>query len=285
MNPRAIVRTPACFGKSRRYGAATSIDNKRSKEYQRVYSARMRALNWLNQLLDFCYPPNCAACGQMASALLCDECDGALTELTQAPACGWCAAPLGEGAACPFCQGQGLRPLQRVVALGRFDDPLKGLIHQVKYHHRWTLAEALADRLVQSETVKGLLTEADCLVPVPLYRWRQVARGYNQAAVVARHLGRRCRIRTAEPAIRWRHTETQTHLHSRARRHANLRDAFVLVSPRSIRGRHVVLVDDVMTTGATLQALARTLMAGEPASICAIVLAVADPRRRDFTRV
>lgn len=242
-------------------------------------------MSWLNQLLDFCYPPTCAVCAAGSESLLCEECDGALTELAEAPACGWCAAPLGEGAACPFCGGRGLQPIDRVVALGRFDEPLKGLIHQIKYHHRWTLAESLADRLIESESVKGLLTETDCLVPVPLYRWRRVMRGYNQADVVARRIGRRCRIRVVYPAIRWRHTETQTHVHSRARRHANLRDAFILTSPACVRGRHVVLLDDVMTTGATLQALARTLRPAKPASICAIVLAVADPRRRDFSRV
>ena len=87
-----------------------------------------------------------------------------------------------------------------------------------------------------------------------------------------------------QPAIRWRPTETQTHLHSRARRHANLRDAFISTAPQAIRNRRIVLVDDVMTTGATLRALARTLIPAEPARICAVVLAVADPRRRDFTR-
>lgn len=245
----------------------------------------MWALNWMNQVLDFCYPPTCVVCGEGADSLLCDECDGALTELSQAPACGWCASPLGEGAACPFCHGKGLRPIERIVAMGRFDEPLKGLIHQVKYHHRWSLAESLADRLLESESVKGLLSETDCLVPVPLYRWRRVARGYNQSDVIARRLGRRCRIRVAHPAIRWRHTETQTHLHSRARRYENLRDAFILTETSTVRGRHVVLVDDVMTTGATLRSLARILLPAEPASISAIVLAVADPRRRNFTRV
>lgn len=244
----------------------------------------MRVRTWLNWALDFCYPPVCAVCGEMAEGQFCEECDGALRELAEAPACGWCAAPLGEGASCPFCGGKGLRPIERVVAMGRFADPLKGLIHQVKYHHRWSLAESLAQRLADLSSVKGLLAESDCVVPVPLYRWRRIARGYNQAEAIARRLARCGGIRLVQPAIRWRPTETQTHLHSRARRHANLRDAFILTTPETVRDRRIVLVDDVMTTGATLRTLARALLPAEPARICAVVLAVADPRRRDFTR-
>ena len=79
-----------------------------------------------------------------------------------------------------------------------------------------------------------------------------------------------------------RDTETQTHLHSRARREENLRDAFVLVKPATVAGKHVVLVDDVMTTGATLVSFARAIRLGAPASISALVISVADPRGRGF---
>lgn len=245
----------------------------------------MRALGWLGHVLDFCYPPACAVCDEPAEGLFCPKCETALRELQAERFCERCARPLGEGAACAFCHGRGLRRIERIVVLGKFDDPLKQIIHLIKYHHRWPLAESMADRLLESEAVKGLLTETDRLVPVPLYRWRRFARGYNQAEVIARRLGRRCRIRVVQPAIRWRHTETQTHLHSRAARMANLRDAFVLVRPETIRGRHIVLVDDVITTGATLRALARALLPAKPASICAIALAVADARQRHFERV
>lgn len=245
----------------------------------------MRALDWLGHVLDFCYPPACAVCEEAAVSLFCPTCAAALRALQDERFCERCSRPLGEGAACAFCHGRGLRPIERIVVLGRFDDPLKHVIHLMKYHHRWPLAESMADRLLESEAVKGLLTETDRLVPVPLFRWRRFARGYNQAEVIARRLGRRCRIRVVHPAIRWRHTETQTHLHSRAARAANLRDAFLLVRPKTITGRHVVLVDDVVTTGATLQALARALLPAKPASICAIALAVADSHRRHFERV
>jgi predicted amidophosphoribosyltransferase len=74
----------------------------------------------------------------------------------------------------------------------------------------------------------------------------------------------------------------QTQLHSKERRLQNLREAFGVVNPRAVTNAHVVVIDDVMTTGATLRSVARTLNGAKPASLSAIVLAVADPRRRDF---
>lgn len=143
----------------------------------------------------------------------------------------------------------------------------------------------LADRLLEQERVKGLMSETQVIVPVPLHRLRQVARGYNQAEVTARRLARRCRLPVARPVIRLRNTESQTNMTSAAQREENMRDAFALVDPKPVRGRHVVVVDDVMTTGATLRAVARALRPAKPASLCAVVLAVADPKGRDFKAI
>jgi ComF family protein len=128
------------------------------------------------------------------------------------------------------------------------------------------------------ERVKGLLQETDVLVPVPLHWRRQFVRGYNQAEVIARRIGRACEIPVARAVRRVRNTETQTHLHSAARREKNLREAFALRDASAVKGKHVVVVDDVWTTGATMQAMARVLKLGKPASLSAIVVAVVDPR-------
>jgi ComF family protein len=244
-----------------------------------------------HRLLDFCYPGSCAACNSACdgSTSLCGDCTLKLVRLEMAPACDRCARPIPEHLApCPHCTGGGLRPYDRVVRLGLFDDPLKDIIHQMKYHRRWPLAEVLADRLLRHESVKDVLSEPPPrdarLVPVPLYHWRQVSRGYNQSDAIARRMGSRCRIKIAHPLTRLRHTETQTHL-SRTRRVENLKDAFALTNGHCVKGKHVVVIDDVMTTGATLQAVGRVIEAAEPASLCAIVVAVADPRHRDFQAI
>ena len=244
----------------------------------------------IKQVLDFCYPTICASCGSIEpeskTPNLCGACDDALLTLANAPACLKCAKPLAyDNAPCPYCEGRGFRSIDRIVALGVFEDPLKDLIHHAKYHRAWQLAEAMANRLLATERGITLLAETEVLVPVPLHAWRHIARGYNQAEVIANQLARRMKKPVKRPAVRMRPTVTQTHLHSRAKRLANLRGAFALVDPRQIAGKRLTIVDDVTTTGATLRSFARTLMEAQPASIDAIVLAIADPRGRGFERI
>jgi ComF family protein len=245
----------------------------------------VRLAGLFSRFMDFCYPGACACCaaGTDGAAHLCPECENELEKLETAPTCRSCGKPLAEvGAPCGWCLGEGMAHYEWVLRLGTFTDPLKHLIHQMKYYQRWPLAEVLADRLLEQERVKGLLTETDVIVPVPLHRLRQISRGYNQAEVISKRLASRCGVRVARPVIRLRNTESQTNMTSAAQREENMRKAFALVNPRPIRGKHVVVVDDVMTTGATLRSVARALRPARPASLCAVVVAVADPKGRDF---
>lgn len=244
----------------------------------------------LDHVLDFCYPGICANCDATIGdgSALCPDCAAKLDALACAAACELCAMPLPTNAApCAHCLGKGVPHFERVIRLGVFDDPLKHLIHQMKYHKRWPLGELLAAQLAATERGKGLLTETQVLVPVPLHFKRHLARGYNQADVIARQLGAgRRRIPVVHALRRTRDTETQTHLHSHQQRGENLRDAFALRrAAKSIRGKHVVIVDDVTTSGSTLQSAARTLKQADLASLCAIVLAIADPKRRGFEAI
>ena len=240
---------------------------------------------WLKATLDFCFPGVCAACGEECDggSQLCTGCAAALDTLMTAAACGRCASPLAyPDAPCPHCEGKGRRPFARIAALGRFGEPLRAIIHHIKYHRAWPLAEYLADVLADHEPTKGLLTGADVLIPIPLHPLRQWSRGYNQSAVISARLASRCSIRHDHALIRVHHTETQTHMPSRARREINLKGAFALRDSKAVTGKHVVLIDDVRTSGATLRSAATTLRPAKPASLSAIVLAVADPRGRDF---
>jgi ComF family protein len=243
---------------------------------------------WLKSALDFCFPGTCAVCKAESDGTspLCHKCLLQLDSLVTAPSCDRCAAPLAYPAApCPHCRGEGVRSFNRVVAIGLFDEPIRTMIHSIKYHRAWPLAEYLADCLLARERAKALLTETEVLVPVPLHPLRQMSRGYNQAALLAERIGRVCKLKQANALVRLRHTEAQTNLHSRAKRDANLKDAFALASERGVRGRHVVLVDDVMTTGATLRAAARAVRKAKPKSLSVLVLAVADPRGHHFQSV
>ena len=240
----------------------------------------------LGHVLDFAYPGICANCEATtgSSSHLCESCLAMLDRMTHAPACELCAMPLAShGAPCPHCMGKGVPHYERIIRLGIFDDPLKHLIHQMKYHKRWALGEFLATRLFATERAKGLLTETQAIVPVPLHFKRHVARSYNQADVIATKLARLNRTPVVHALRRIRNTETQTALQSHDKRVENVRGAFALRrAARHLRGKHVIVVDDVMTSGSTMLEVARTLKHAEPASLCAICLAIADRKGRGF---
>jgi ComF family protein len=175
--------------------------------------------------------------------------------------------------------------IKRVARLGLLAPPLRELIHHMKFHGRWELADWLGRRLALDTAVRRLLDGADAIVPVPLHAARQAHRGYNQAMQLARRLSRASGLPVLQPAVRARSTVAQTSLSSVVARQKNLRDAFVLLHPKMVLGRRLVLVDDVMTTGATLRSFGQCLWPGRPAGLSAVVAAIADPRGRGFQTV
>jgi ComF family protein len=212
---------------------------------------------------------------------LCENCEGELIAIEKAGACDRCARPLVQwGDPCPYCKGKGIHPFDRIVALGIFTDPLKELIHHMKYHRRWGLAEAMADRLLATARVREVMERAEVVVPVPLHWWRQIGRGYNQSDVIARRLARKKKV--VHAVRRLRNTPPQTRIRSHEERHENVKDAFAMINEKAVAGRHVVVVDDVITTMSTIRAVARAMAGAKPLSISAVALAVADPKGRGF---
>lgn len=243
----------------------------------------MRLAGVLSEAVRFCYPSACLCCEQPADGKFCTDCEGELQKIIDRPRCSICARPLADGSDCPYCKGRGVYPFERIATLGVFETALKELIHSMKYHRRWTIGEDLADRLAARREVVEIVREADVLIPVPLWRWRQVRRGYNQADVIASHLARRFEKKVSRAIVRTRRTASQTELRSGKSRVDNVREAFALKLPRAIKRQRIVVIDDVMTSGATMKEVGRTILEAEPTAISAIALAVADPRGRGFT--
>jgi ComF family protein len=143
---------------------------------------------------------------------------------------------------------------------------LRHIVHAFKYDGCRSLAPTLATRMHESGW--EVLRDADLVVPVPLHKKRHRSRGFNQAEDLAKHLGLPARA----VLRRIRATPSQTDLPA-ARRHANVRGAFALGRHEDVRALRIVLVDDVCTTGATLEACARVLRAAGAADVSALTAA------------
>jgi ComF family protein len=162
---------------------------------------------------------------------------------------------------------------QRARAAVRYDDVARTLVHALKYQDRTDLAPAMGRWMAQAG--RELLAEADALVPVPLHWRRGWSRRYNQSGALARVIERQSGVRlTAEALRRVRPTQQQVGL-SRAQRASNVQGAFKVADDRkaAIQGRRVVLIDDVLTSGATVDACARALLRAKAASVDVLVFA------------
>ncbi|WP_434627632.1 ComF family protein [Pseudomonas sp. Z1-29] len=204
----------------------------------------------------------CLLCGEPTDTLqpICTPCESELPWLGEH--CAVCALPLPmAGLRCGQCAA---RPpaFERVLAPWAYDFPVDSLITRFKHQAKWPLGRLLGELLAQSlqHHFDEGLERPDALVPVPLASRRLRQRGFNQATLLARWLSAALRIPCEDDLLlRIQDTPAQQVLDARARRR-NLRQAFALAPRAVLNNRHLALVDDVLTTGATAQALARLLL-------------------------
>ena len=218
-------------------------------------------------------PSQCAVCHAWPARPVCDDC---VERFAQPVArCITCAMPLASGT--PQC-GACVRdppPLDACVAAVAYAYPWSRLVVDYKFHHRAGWAASLATVMRSAPWVEPALEAADAVVPMPLSPTRLRERGFNQALQLARHLAPEKTDATL--LLRIRDTAPQTALH-RAERIANVRHAFAVEPLRASEpaGKRLVLVDDVMTSGASLHAAARALREAGADHVTALVLARAD---------
>lgn len=226
--------------------------------------------------------PACAACArsldQPTRGPVCAECWQAVT-LISPPVCDSCGDPLAswrtisvESGQCARCR-RGGGHVVRGRAIGAYEGSLRSIVHALKYDGRRSLAPRLA--LLLERCGADVIEGAHVVVPVPLHRSRQQARGFNQAEEIARRLP----LPMVRALKRVRRTPSQTDL-PEAQRHANVRGAFALARGAGLGGAVVIVVDDVSTTGATLEACARVLLEGGAREVRALTVARVVSRRR-----
>ncbi|TDV18466.1 ComF family protein [Paraburkholderia caballeronis] len=211
----------------------------------------------------FVLPNRCSLCGNLSQTTLCAACDAAYWNEPRLR-CAVCAVPLNgswrtaaRGYRCSDC-AEAPPPFDATLTLADYRAPLDLLARRLKFRARVALGHEFALRLARAATdALDPADPPDLIAPVPLSRRRLIERGYNQAWQIAKPLARALHVRAdATLARRIAHTAPQSRLDRETRRR-NVAGAFAVTKP--VRGLHVAVVDDVMTSGATLEALARTL--------------------------
>ena len=230
--------------------------------------------SWASAGVDLLFPPRCASCGR-AGRPICARCAQLVTPPPDA-LCTRCGrVQHARVARCHDCQDDAAFPLQQVRAAALHVAPLREWIHLLKYEGQRALAPPLARYLtaaLASADWAPLRAHIDGVVPAPLHAARLRERGYNQAELLARGLCRQTGLPLRTDLLhRARQTRSQVGLNA-VERKANVEDAFT-AAPAS-RGLHLLLIDDVYTTGATLRACANALREAGAAQVSALTLAM-----------
>ena len=227
----------------------------------------------------FIYPSTCAGCGipldSDGSGPFCPACLKIL-ELVSEPYCPTCGNPYStEGPAphlCGDCLG-GVHLFDRARATGFYRGLLREVIHRFKYGGQTFLARPLARILAASGKELVRLHNIDLIVPVPLHSKRLRQRGFNQASLLARHLGSALKITVDYASLkRSRWTEPQTGL-TRRQRAVNVKGAFDLIRPEKTEAKSILLLDDVFTTGETVNQCVRVLKKGGAVEVAVLTVA------------
>ena len=232
------------------------------------------------RLADVLWPRICAAggCGRASDRPgrhICSRCFAALPFHAAAGCCRVCGAEVTAETRHDFiCEACAARPpaFERARSAVRYEAPVDGLVQEFKYRRAAWLGPDFADLLEGAVRAKLDFHEIDVVVPVPLHPNRLRTRGFNQSEILADGLSRRLDRRLDTRAlVRTTDTPHQARLTEEERRQ-NLKEAFAVADPSGVRGRTVLLVDDVMTSGATLSFAARALLDASAARVwCATV--------------
>ncbi len=226
-------------------------------------------------LSDLLFPPFCPLCEQELTHhehLVCEDCFSNIHTI-EGHFCQKCGAPREKGRkTCRYCKGKGFH-LTKIRAFGVYAPPLSDMIHLLKYERKTHLASRLGIYLANLYLADNDLCASSAVIAVPLHRIRLRERGYNQSLLLARQVS----AITKRPLlsgviIRKKATRSQTAL-DHNERVANLQHAFVVVNPDRLMGISVTIIDDVLTSGSTMNEMAKTMLDAGANRVYGLVLA------------
>jgi ComF family protein len=226
-------------------------------------------MNPFDLFLDIFFPKNCVFCGTPES-WLCDKCFSKIV-LVKSPSCPNCKTLMPDGKFCSHCCRKS--QLSGIMISAYYEEgPLREAICSYKYKFIKELADPLSNLLISHLQEHPLPPEA-ILVPVPLHKSRLRQRGFNQAAILAEKVSEVFGLEyNPDILVRIRKTKPQVELSGKARRE-NIKGAFSCQKPNFVKGKNIILIDDVCTTGATLEGCAAELKEANASKVWGLVLA------------
>lgn len=220
---------------------------------------RNKLAYFFKALFDFLFPPICLGCNkEIETGLICFQCSNKINT-SALGVCARCGYPLKYDERCKNCRTKVVLP--RTRALGGYTEPFSPLIQALKYQGKKSLAEIFGKGLTGLLNSDPILKQADAIIPIPLHPARQRERGYNQTELLGLELSRQTGIPIINALKRKKNTKSQTTLIG-SKRQENMRGAFVVKNIPLVLNKKVILIDDVMTSGAINSAAQTLLKAG-----------------------
>lgn len=234
----------------------------------------------IEKVLDLIWPRNCEVCGRPVDRTGRHICADCLNRIPFIPAdgccriCGRAVAGLAGEYLCEDCDRRATRPhFDRAASAVRFEDRAREMLLAFKFNRHLWLRDDLADWLEAAARARFDLAAVDVVLPMPVTAFHRLDRGYNQSAYLAKVLAERIARRFTDGVLaRQGHPKRQSELQEEERR-ANVKGTFAVRRPELVRGRTVLVVDDVMTTGATLSECARSLKDAGAAHVWCVTVA------------
>lgn len=225
------------------------------------------AYHFLWEMLDWIFPPACGGC-QANGVRWCASCQQKVS-LISGPICPCCGDPQADGKLCPACR-QSPPGYDRLRSFAAFTGPLREALHRLKYRRDIGLAEALSKHLIELYNLENWTV--NLVVPVPLGRQRMRQRGYNQSVLLGMPLAYAIQVPFSSTVL-FKNRETRTQVGLSANQRAeNVAGAFTC-KPNRVRGKSVLVVDDVTTTGSTISACAQALREAGASAVYGLTLA------------
>ena len=228
----------------------------------------LRSGKLIELVVDSFFPRRCVGCGKLGT-FICSECRQKLPRLLP-PLCPHCGRPQASGIVCPDCRRRQTE-IDGIRSPFRFDEVIRKAIHQLKYRNLKTISPCLVELL--ADYLRSNQLDGEALTYVPLHPRRLRERGYNQSKLLAKELSKRIDLPVIEDClIRVKHAQPQVRARDVEERQRNVADAFVCRDEK-VYGKQLILIDDVCTSGATLESCAVALKNKGVVSVWGLTLA------------